>query len=1297
MLTQLITETLLGALTGYITNDTAIRSLFKPNGVIEQTRDDFAREAGELLESQVLTPIVLEQQLQLPQVQEALRAALHHFLHQALPHTVEHMTIKDLPDSDTAIQYVQEQILQFAKAERETILHNLNKHFDWETLFTKEQSESVARMLEQTLLHTMQQEQFAQRLWQSWSGAQGTMTMEELGLDALCDTIMHNLARESAQWMPKLSQQYGTLLQAAAQESISQLQLDPVLLELDQQMESMTLGQYLNCDANELALALTQLLQSREGRNLIEHLAAEILHALSKVDIPLQQLIPSDVMDDTVPILQQQLPQILTQLLDWVWDNKQSVQRMLEEAVDEIAAETGGMKGMLLEQLKSSLLGELMQSSDTYSMLLELVSGDNTTDQTVDYLMYKLTDLLTDNTVGQLIVLLNANGKLQIALQAFLYENAERYLTRSGSEALHQLLNWCPGSLHLYEHKEDVETLLVNVLLLAAERIDLPALISKSSETITTMPITKLLAMDTDVFDNLMQKCVQKACRYAADTLPYVPSGTVYNTLYDAALWWLEQSGAQSMAQVGGQVSLQKLIHTAANAADGHIEQLIDILTETGLTLLKGRLSILAQEQIQSLSSEEMLELVEDFMGRELQPLNYLGAGMGAAAGATVGMALSTAIPAVSLSAPLLAGSVLAGKAAVFGAVGYTTNCAAVKGLFWPYEPVAGIRTIQGVIPKQKERFAGSMGRLVDRYVINDEILHQQIDQLQQSIRAQHTAGTLASNAQLFERLSAELAIERRRITEPACQAITDYGLYKSGQALHSIGQRQMITQSGEKALGADTFHTIYETLLPKLETWITAQMHTDTPLDAILSAESLWQWVAHAAPQVALPDLSAMAQELLHSQRTLASVAGEDYTRLKEQLQHSITDYLAMQKSQAQMAHAIMQVLSGEQLHQWITTGSSTWIADNLTMLFHWIETILLELLHKRQDSLTNAIEQEILNRMGLMTRMGYAMMNGSAIVAAIVDRLLHQKLPIFLSVKRKELESMLYRIWEEQLSPAVTALSAKYITTDTTALLHTAVRTLLAEPAVQHAAVQMAVYTLDTATNVPIKTWGSYLNVPAILARPQLQLGYQWQTHSREIVALWQQPVCVMADHILHNTTLAQLCRGYQQTFPLIRTIHSDAVEQVLAMYTNDVIAAVAITKINDWCHWDQMSDVLHGDITALLKDSAFQSWMHYEAELMVLTLAAEPDRLLPVATREVLITSMIQAVFDTAEQHGTAILSRMQLSALAEVQLKQMDSAHLEQVVRGFAGHYLVHIQNRGCLGAVFALPGMLLYLI
>ena len=92
----------------------------------------------------------------------------------------------------------------------------------------------------------------------------------------------------------------------------------------------------------------------------------------------------------------------------------------------------------------------------------------------------------------------------------------------------------------------------------------------------------------------------------------------------------------------------------------------------------------------------------------------------------------------------------------------------------------------------------------------------------------------------------------------------------------------------------------------------------------------------------------------------------------------------------------------------------------------------------------------------------------------------------------------------------------------------------------------------------------------------------------------------------------------------------------------------------------------------------------------------LPLEEERLLPPDTRKVLITPALQAVFATAETHGTRLLGAMNLAHLAEEQLIAMDSAHLERVVRGFAGHYLVHIENRGWMGAVFALPGMLIYL-
>jgi len=96
-------------------------------------------------------------------------------------------------------------------------------------------------------------------------------------------------------------------------------------------------------------------------------------------------------------------------------------------------------------------------------------------------------------------------------------------------------------------------------------------------------------------------------------------------------------------------------------------------------------------------------------------------------------------------------------------------------------------------------------------------------------------------------------------------------------------------------------------------------------------------------------------------------------------------------------------------------------------------------------------------------------------------------------------------------------------------------------------------------------------------------------------------------------------------------------------------------------------------------------------------VIQLTTSWEELLPLSLRQAVMEPAVTAVFATAERYGTGLLAAMQLSTLTETQLIAMDNAHLEQVVWGFGGQYLVHIENRGWLGALFALPGMLLYLL
>ena len=232
MLTQMITETLLGALTGYVTNHTAIRSLFQPGGVIEHTRDDFAREAGELLEEQVLTQAVLKQQLELPQMQQALNDALEDFWLRALPQSFAGKTLGDLPDYDECMKTVQKLVVQFAEQERERILLWLKTYLPVQEIFTEAQCQQLSGQLETLLLETVQQEDLAVRFLDAWKQEKGAQTLEELGLRDLCSSLVKQAVQQGKEWKVQLLEQHETELKALLLETIQKIQLHSVLSQL---------------------------------------------------------------------------------------------------------------------------------------------------------------------------------------------------------------------------------------------------------------------------------------------------------------------------------------------------------------------------------------------------------------------------------------------------------------------------------------------------------------------------------------------------------------------------------------------------------------------------------------------------------------------------------------------------------------------------------------------------------------------------------------------------------------------------------------------------------------------------------------------------------------------------------------------------------------------------------------------------------------------------------------------------------------------------------------------------------
>ncbi len=1288
MLAQMLTEVFFGALTGYITNDTAIRSLFQPGGVIEKTRDDFAREAGNLLEEQVLTRVVLEQQLARNEVQNVIAAALEEFLNQRLPETVADKQLGELPAYDTVIAFLAELMAEFLEQERETILLYLKKYMPVEQVVTTAQCEKMTGQLSVLLMESLKQEAFFTRFYNGWMEEHGSETLEELGLGEFCDALIENAASISRDWPKIVKEQYGEILRPLLSETMQKLDLRPVLLELDGVMMHYTLRQYLNVDEAELSALVSEIFASQEGQAFIRAMTAQLLADMETIDVPVVALIPEGLLEELKPLLEEQIPAVMERVLDWLRDNSQSVNAMLEDAVDEIAGELGGMKGMLLAQLKDTVMNQALGESGLVDLLQQTVMNNETSKETVSVLLKTVQNRLTEQKAGDLIHNLNQNQAVESVLQVVITGNVQRAMERYGPVWMEKILDWKPGSLHFAEKQAEIESFVADFLMDGLDKFSMETLLLNGGETLKHMNMETLfssLSINGDMLSCAAEQAVKYGSRYVKDTLPQCSADYIYRPLYDGLLAMLKQNGSRWLDELTGGFTVKQLLAVAESGFMQHKDEMVQILARTGLDMMHGQLSRLAENQIQALSSDEMLKLVQDLMGRELKPLNYLGAGMGAIAGATVGTALSAAMPVTAAAGPAMMASVLAGKSAVFGAVGYTTNCAAVKGLFWPYEPLGGIEMIQGVIPKQKARFAESMGNLVDRYVINETILQDLLHKMEPDFAA--FVLELADDERLMNRLAAELACRRKEIAAPLTEWLYEYGEEASYNLMNRLGGMPLVFLRVPFMDG----RLLEDKILPLVEVWLNRQLHSDIPMNRLISEEAFWMMVKRLVTGQDIPDITICCSAFLQSKQSVKEIAGDD---ISHAIVKAAGDYFGawLEKPQNQQKAASLagRILSAERIKQWLEENSTSWLDDTIASLFYMVEQAMLDLLQSRQQSITAAVQSAVLNRMGLMMQMGYAMMNGDTIVAQIVDRILQQKLPIFLSVKSKELQALLKQCWEESIFPAILQVPVEQ------SQMEPVWNTLLAQPVVHRCVAAAAEGLIEQGITVPVYKWGRLIQPDALLGRLQVQLGFQWQRNRDSVTENWETLIKTMYQNMAAPVTVSKMTQGFSGVIPVHDILQYDRFSDLLKGLQMRFQENLAVTRPEQWLVWPDITRVIGHAVHQMSGDNRVRSWIVYEGEILLLRMAEQWPRILPKTLRHELLPPAAEAVLATARAHGTGLLQAMELSQLTQKQLLAMDSAHLEQVVRSFAGHYLVHIENRGWLGAVFALPGMLIYL-
>ena len=147
----LTTNIIFGATAGYITNNFAIKMLFKEygplGGVILKTKDEFIKNTSELIEREIINHHTLEDKLESEELKLVINRIVKEILAEKLPQRLENKNFKDIPEIENTISNIFEFII------KKEDFSNIDKKYKISSnIFEKDQLEYIISSLYDQLL-----------------------------------------------------------------------------------------------------------------------------------------------------------------------------------------------------------------------------------------------------------------------------------------------------------------------------------------------------------------------------------------------------------------------------------------------------------------------------------------------------------------------------------------------------------------------------------------------------------------------------------------------------------------------------------------------------------------------------------------------------------------------------------------------------------------------------------------------------------------------------------------------------------------------------------------------------------------------------------------------------------------------------------------------------------------------------------------------------------------------------------------------------------------------------------------
>ena len=708
MILQLLINTLTGASTGYITNNIAIKMLFKKyfgrfGGMIEDTHEEFVQNISALIEKDLINHTTLSDEFESDAFRGYVKVLIQDMFEESLPkYSIPLSDIKGMQETKNNLYSFLETHQEHCKNIKNEILQIPAKE-----IISQKQVTQVSKALATTL--STQKSDILEILFASLKNFQLDSLITKELISQLRDNIKNII------YGIKLSK-YDKEISKTMQALLTALKIDKILDIIQEEIENLYIKQFFKNPQESVQNILELFLQialSDAGQEAIFKSVNIILEHIKMIESSVLDLLDDSLKTSIKLFIQRELPTIIEKIVAFIDKNEKELEVLINNSIDKALSK--GLFSSIKKKIVSILYTNIVQDFKVLAQAKEFMYENR--EKAQEEISEQIIDILENRSIGSLYTIISTkkiitpqkitdliihnlqqlkSDKKYHLIDVTLHKKVKELTSVDMSFVKKQFIPYTFQTLkkeYLYTDKLQAvlfEETLKFITRLQRERIEtiLHGRVEALQNSIVhAMDEAKILDIILTNANNVMQKPLY-------DTVDASDITVDYQTYIDDFV------AHKSIKDIVTQLQSEE-VYLALEGA------LVKIIVDNLEVILQGNVSQAVQNELKKLPPSQIKEMVEEFMGDELKPINYFGAFLGGITGLGVG----------TLSLPVIVNPF------IYGVVGVATNYLAIKMLFRPFTPltIVGLKIplTQGVLPSNKPKMATKMSEFVDEFMLN--------------------------------------------------------------------------------------------------------------------------------------------------------------------------------------------------------------------------------------------------------------------------------------------------------------------------------------------------------------------------------------------------------------------------------------------------------------------------------------------------------------------------------------------------------------------------------------------------